>query len=310
MDLKTSLIYFTNDGIITGKSPTTLASYESNTKLLFDFLKNEFIPLQVESLTKENLERFFIHGIKIRKWSQINHWSIYLKLHAYFAWLVKKGILSNNPLAEIQKPRQPHLPPKSLSEQEAINFLKAVSGLKTNYYFTTLRNKAVMTTFLFTGLRKSELINLKNEDVDLENGFLIVQRGKGGKRREIPLEQSTLVPILQEYLDYRIKLGKDSEWFFNGTFSGRGTNNKLAVSTLDRLFSKLSKLINKRVSAHRLRHSFATILLDKTGDLYVLQQLMGHSDIATTCVYLSTSRRKKIEVINKLTLNSGEELFH
>lgn len=303
MDLPTSLVYFINDGIISGKSPDTLASYQSHIKLFFDFLKLEFIPLTTESVTQDTLERYFVYGIKVRKWSQINHWSKYTKLHAFFEWMVKKQLIGINPLAEIKKPRQPQLPPKSLSEEEAIKLLKAVSSLKTEHYFTTLRNKAVIATFLLTGLRKAELINLRVEDVDLENGFLIVQKGKGGKRREIPLEQTILSPILREYLDYRIRLGKDSEWFFNGTFSGRGNNdNKLAVSTINGLFYKLSKLINKRVSAHRLRHTFATILLDKTGDVYTLQQLMGHSNIATTCIYLSSTRRKKVEAIGQMRL--------
>lgn len=304
MDLPTSIIYFVNDGIIAGKSPRRLASYESTIKLFTDFLKLRFIPLETTSLTHEVIGQFFVDGIKVKKWSRIYHWSIYQKLHVYFVWCVKKKIIEVNPLADIPKPKMPHLPPKSLSEQEAITLLRTVANIKTQYYFTTLRNKALIATFLLTGLRKSELIDLRNEDVDLVNGFITVTKGKGGKRREIPIEQSTLKPIMEEYLNYRLNMGKTSEWFFDGTFSGRCFDNRIAVSTLDRLFTQLSKLLGRKVSAHRLRHSFATILLDKTGDIYTLQQLMGHSNINTTCIYLTSTKRKKIEVINKFELKA------
>ena len=129
-------------------------------------------------------------------------------------------------------------------------------------------------------------------------------KGKGGKNREIPIEQQSLKPLLVEYLEYRNRLGRLSEWFFNGTFSGRGENdNKLAISTVNRIFYRLSKIIHKRVSAHKLRHSFATLLLERTGDIYTLQQLMGHSSINTTTIYLTATRKKKVNVINQMNLS-------
>lgn len=302
MDLQTSLIYFINDGVLAGKSPTTLKCYQYNTKLFFDYIRNNFLPMELGSCSRETLEHFMIYGLKIKKWSRIYHWSVYQKLHVYFNWCVKKELLEVNPLKEIPKPKMPQLLPKSLNEQEVITLLRTVSNMKTCFHFTTLRNRALVACFIFTGLRKNEMINLKIEDVDLDNGFIQVERGKGGKRREVPIEELTLKPLLLEYTQYKIRLGKISEWFFNGTFNGRNLDNKIAVSTVDRLFTKLSKLTNKRVSAHKLRHSFATLLLDKTGDIYTLKELMGHSNIATTCVYLSSTRRKKVEVINQLRL--------
>lgn len=162
----------------------------------------------------------------------------------------------------------------------------------------------MIATFLFTGIRKGELVNLRESDVDLVNGFIQVENGKGGKRREVPIEQHTLKPVLEEYKEHKVRTNKTSEWFFNGTFTNRGENdNKLTVTTVDRLFRLLSTVLNKRIYAHKLRHSFATLLLDKTGDIYTLKELMGHSDIKTTCVYLSTTRRKKVEAISMLQLS-------
>lgn len=304
MDIPTSLISFLNEGIISGKASSTLDSYKETVEYFIKHLNLNFVSMEMNTLNRETIERFFIWGIKVRKWSRIYHWTIYQKLNVYFVWCVKRNLIEKNPLTDIPKPRVAQLPPKSLSEKDAIRLMQVVSGLKTHYYFTTLRNKALVAAMLFTGIRKNELMNLRTEDVDLLNGFIAVEKGKGGKKREIPLELTTLKPILEEYLNYRLRLGKDNEWFFNGTFSGRG-DGKIAVSTIDRLFTGISKLMGKRVSSHRLRHSFATILLDKTGDIYTLQQLMGHSNIATTCVYLSSTRRKKVEAISQMKLDGG-----
>lgn len=303
MDILTSFIYFTNDGILAGKSPRTLKGYKSTLDILLEFLNKRFCSPELSSINKELLEQFFIEGLKIRRWNKYTHWTYYKNLNVFLNWCVKKGNLSDNPLAEISKPRQPQLPPKSLNEKEALALLHSVSTLKSKYYFTHIRNKAVIACLIFTGLRKSELTHLRYQDVDLENGFISVEFGKGGKKREIPIEESGLKPILMDYVDYRNRLYKTSEWFFNGTFSNRGSNdNQLAISTVDRLFTKLSKLNGKRVGAHKLRHTFATLLLDKTGDIYTLKELMGHSNIATTCIYLSSTRRKKVEAISHLKL--------
>jgi len=304
MDIQTTLLSFINDGILAQKSHSTLKGYQYSVNSLLQYIKQQFISQDIAGLDETVLTGYFINGIKIRKWNKYTHWTMYKNLNGFFNWCVRKDFMKINPILNIPKPKMPQQLPKSLSEKEALILLKIVANMPTNYHFYRLRNKAVISTFLFTGLRKSELINLKLTDVDLINGFISVEHGKGDKSREIPIEQSTLKPVLEEYLDYRNRILKTSRWFFNGTFVGRGENdNKLAVSTVDRLFWRLSKLLHKRVYAHKLRHTFATLLLEKTGDIYVLKELLGHSNIKTTCIYLSTTRQKKTEAINKLILN-------
>jgi len=301
MDIQTFLVYFINDGILTGKSKATLKGYKHSINSLLQYIKQQFISQDKDALTSDILGSYFLDGIKVKKWSKYSVWTAYKNLNVFLNWMTKKGFIANNPLKDVPKPKMPQFFPKALNQQDAIKLLKIVANLPSMYPFYTFRNKAVVSMFLFTGVRKNELINLKDKDVDLINCFIQVECGKGGKRREIPIEQKTLKPVLMEYHEYRERICKTSEWFFNGTFAGRGVNdNKLAISTVDRLFWRLSAILHKRIYAHKLRHSFANLLLEKTGDIYVLKELLGHADIKTTCVYLSTTRGKKTEAISKL----------
>jgi site-specific recombinase XerD len=303
MDIQSALNVFINDGILAQKSPSTLKGYQYSVNSLIKYTKLQFISQDISNLNENVLTGYVVNGIKFLKWNKYTQWTQYKNLNGFFNWCMRKTFIQINPLLNLPKPRMPQQLPKSLNEKELLVLLRIVSNMPVTYHFYKLRNKAVISTFLFTGLRRSELINLKTSDVDLINGFIVVEHGKGDKRREIPIEQSTLKPILEEYINYRTKLLKTSEWFFNGTFRGRGQNdNKMAISTLDRLFHYLSKLCGKRIYAHKLRHSFATLFLDKTGDLFILKELLGHSSIKTTCIYLSTTRQKKTEAINKMSL--------
>lgn len=297
MDLNTSLISYINDGILAEKSSVTLKNYQYSLNQLFEYIKCKFLPQDTTSLTTDIISQFFIDKVKTGRWSKYTHWTFYRTFRTYFTYLVKKGFISSNPMIGIPKPRIQSGPPKSFNEMEIMKILRTVANMPTGYDFTRIRNKALITLMIYTGIRKTEAINLKLTDVDLNNYYMFIEHGKGDKRREIPLETEMLVPILHEYLDHRNRLYKTSPWFFTGTFSGRGHNHeKMAVTTVDRLFWKLNNLCNlsKRLSPHKLRHSFAVLFLEKTGgDIYTLKEIMGHSNISTTCVYLTATRQKK-----------------
>ena len=247
--------------------------------------------------------RYFSEMENSRNWSKYTYWTQLKNLRAYFNWCVKSKIREENPFLQIPKFKQPHQLPKALSETELTTLLDSLYKIPYKFCFTKLRDIAIVHMLLFAGLRKSELLNLTIDDVDLESGFIRVEHGKGDKRREIPIHESRLKPVLMDYIKYRNKLNKTSKWFFNGTFANRGKNeNKLTIAVIDRLFKNLSLRTSRKVTAHRLRHSFATLFLDKVDNIYTLKELMGHTDISTTCIYLSVVRRKKVESINKLTL--------
>jgi len=161
-----------------------------------------------------------------------------------------------------------------------------------------IRDRAILELFYGTGMRVSELAGLRTEGVNFEAGFLRCQ-GKGGKERIIPLGEKAKASLSKYMTAVRAK-----DW--DGTspfvFIGRGEKH-LARMTLWRIIQKYARLagIQKKISPHALRHSFATHLLERGADLRVVQELLGHSDIATTQIYTH---------INKDRLKAIHEKFH
>jgi integrase/recombinase XerD len=247
--------------------------------------------------------QYFNEKEEKQNWSKYTAWTQFKNLRAYFNWCVEKGIFKENPFLKMEPITQPSPSPKALSEEDVKVLLRTIKQMPYEYRFTKLRNIALVYTYFYSGLRRQELCNLKVEDVDLKSGFINVYRGKWDKSRIVAIQKKELLPDLLKYFEYRNKLYKTSRWFFNGTFSNRGKNdNKLSVGTIERLFRDLSRETGIHVSPQILRHSFATIYLDKTDNLYQLQEAMGHNELSTTSVYLKMITRKKIECMDKLTL--------
>jgi len=302
MNLNIALLGHLNEHLLASKSPVYLQKYRYSIEQFITYLRRNFLPITTDSLTQENIQNYLLWGLKERKWGKYTLHTYYTLIGVFCNWLIKKGELATNPLDQIQKPKLPSGTPQALSESEIVSLLQAVTKLPYVYGFSKIRNIALVATFIFTGIRRSELIGLKVEDVDLVNKFIFIRHGKGDKQREVPIEEVTLLPILQEYSEYRKRLGRANTYFFNGQWAGFKENNKLGAGAINNLFKKVSKMMKKRIHAHKLRHSFATWVLDREGDLFTLKELMGHANIRTTSIYLSASKRKKVEVIGKLKL--------
>ncbi|NBS69432.1 hypothetical protein EBT31_11045, partial [bacterium] len=162
--------------------------------------------------------------------------------------------------------------------------LETAANMPYPYKFLKYRNHAIFATFLYTGLRKQELLGLKFSDVDLENRSIFVRQGKGSKDRIVPMG-GALAMILDRYLLERRRLNKSCPEFFtslnrNVGFTGTG---------LKRLVEKMNQASGIKFSAHKLRHSFATMMLEGGCDIYSLSRMMGHSDIKTTTIYLAAT---------------------
>ena len=146
------------------------------------------------------------------------------------------------------------------------------------------RNHAVLATFLYTGLRKKELLRLRFLDVDLTNLSIFVYRGKGGKDRSVPICQS-LAEILSVYMKERQHIRRTCPEFFTSFTHNMG----MCDSALRRVIARLREASGIGFSAHRLRHAFATLMLEGGCDIYSLSRMLGHSDISTTTIYLAAS---------------------
>jgi site-specific recombinase XerD len=202
--------------------------------------------------------------------------SQYKALKSFFKWCVAGGYLFSNPITPIPKPKLERKLPKRISRQDAYRVLEHAFAAPTSYRFERFRNHAVLATMVFAGLRSQEVLNLKFGHVDLMNGILHVIQGKGGKDRIVPIV-ATLRSILQRYVEDRSRLGKQSVFFFT-TLRG---DRQFTYSGLRKVIEKVKRGTGVFFSAHRLRHTFATLMLEGGCDLFSLQQMLGHVDPLT-----------------------------
>lgn len=265
---------------IRGYSQHTIARYRSLTGY---FLKYTGID-DTRVLSSEVLASFFMHGRVERKWTPSTYISYHKTLIVFFRWCCERGYLNENYAENIECPKLQKRLPKHLTRSQAQTLLLASSNLSYHYRFLRYRNHAIIATFLYTGLRKGELLNLILSDVNLENMTLLVRQGKGAKDRIIPIPLP-LVSILEDYLRERIRLEKTTTSFFTSL----NRNVGLTETGLKRFFEKLKEATNIAFSAHTLRHTFATLMLEGGCDIYSLSKMMGHNDITTTVIYLSAS---------------------
>jgi len=193
----------------------------------------------------------------------------------FFKFLMIDGHITHNPAEDLDTPQRFNYLPKFLTEDE-INSLLLTPDVSTE---EGIRDRAILETMYASGLRVSELVGLKQSDVDLLAG-LIVCHGKGSKERRVPLGKSA-IHWLQQYSAMKAAYGKQSSPYVF-LHRGRPFTRQLAWSMIKR---RAEEAGIKNVSPHTLRHSFATHLLQHGADSRSVQALLGHSDISTTQIY-------------------------
>lgn len=251
-------------------SKNTLLSYINDLKDFDMYFQGKLKDLKYQDIVK------YLDTIQQLNTRSISHHITVI--NSFYSFLLNDGVLLENPCANVASPKIPKRLPNYLTEDEVNNLLNI--NLLTPYDY---RNKAMMELLYATGLRISELCNLKITDIDIHNCFVRVF-GKGKKERIVPISDIAL-EYLQIYINnYRSIILKNaiSDYLFI-------SNNQTNISRQG--FFKILKKecqrcgITKNVSPHVLRHSFATHLLQHGADLRVIQELLGHEDIATTEIY-------------------------
>ncbi|OQP66241.1 tyrosine-type recombinase/integrase [Niastella populi] len=252
----------------------------------------------IDQVTTDNVRTFFYHGRTIRDWKASSFFTIYKSLKTFFSWCKENGFIDFVPTDDIEIPKiERKLPPK-LNKQEALRLLEIVYNYPYRYNYLRYRNHALFATLIFAGLRKNELLKLLYTDVDLENLTIFVRRGKGAKDRIVPISNA-LALSLRRYLEHRKRLTKTCPEFFT---SLRG-NIPFSQSGLEHFVDIIRKSAGIKFSIHKLRHTFATLMLEGGCDIYSLSQMMGHSDIQTTTIYLYASPQHLRSQITKHPLN-------
>jgi site-specific recombinase XerD len=274
---------------------TTIEAYRNSLQLFLRLLPHI---REVEQVKPEDVQQFFYAGRTTRNWKPITFITYHKNLNVFFQWAIRQGCITVNPFADIEKPKLEKKLPTRLTKQEAMNLLESVRCIRWPSPFLKARNYSIFAMFLYCGLRKGELLNLKSQDVDLTNMIISIKQGKGNKDRVVPIPYP-LRPILECYLDERRRLHKFSEYFFVSFVKDRG----LSEDGYKHLVDLVKKKSGINFYTHMLRHTFATLMLEGGCDIYALSKMMGHNDIKTTTIYLSASVEHMRSEMGKHPLN-------
>ena len=264
-------------------SNNTVASYYENLKKFYLFFENKNI-LKLSA----NEIRDFLYDDKIVARTRSHYLTV---LNSFYNFLIENNIIKNNPCEVIKLPKLSKKLPNYLTIEEVDRLLN-INTTKVYDY----RNKAMMETLYACGIRVSELCNIKLSDIDF-NEYTIKIFGKGSKERIVPINESSMEALKIYINDYRPFLLKTkvSDYVFINNFG-----NVISRVGFFKILKKLCKDagIEKDVSPHTLRHSFATHLLNNGANLRVIQHLLGHSNITTTQIYSHLSNESLKEAYN------------
>jgi len=280
------------------------------TKLSRDLIKEFLSYVQVEKgLSRNTLQSYARDLARLEQWAHksatavqnlsrqdLRHWIADLSreglapssvaravsaARGFFRFLMLDGHIKRHPTEELDTPQRFAYLPQFLTEEE-IDKLFAAPDISTE---EGIRDRALLEVMYGAGLRVSELVNLKQTDVDIHTG-LVTCHGKGSKERRVPIGKSA-IHWLQQYLAVKAGYGKASSpvMFVN---RGKPLTRQFAWAMIKRHAAKAGV---KDISPHTLRHSFATHLLQNGADSRSVQALLGHSDISTTQIYTHITDR-------------------
>ncbi len=267
-----------------GLSTNTLEAYEMDLISFVDFLESISIKTLNDVSRDDVLQYLLAERERGMRDTTISRRLVSIRL--FFSYLAKNKIIPNNITDIMDFPKITHFLPDFLTLEEVDDLINAVSG--EDIY--SLRDKAIFEIIYSTGLRVSELTNLKTENI-LSEELCIRCIGKGGKERIIPYGEKARA-VLQVYMEKaRPKLQSESSKSFIFLTRTGGHMSRQRIWQIIKKYA-IQAGIYKNISPHTLRHSFASHLLSKGGDLRVIQEMLGHSDIATTQIYTHVDTNK------------------
>jgi len=274
-----------------GLSKNTVDNYSFDIERLRNFLAINKIEVSPIKISEETVQQF-IYSVS----TQVNARSqarIISGLKSFFGYLIFEDYRLDNPLELIETPKTGRKLPDILSVDEIDSLITAID-LTSN---EGERNRAMLETLYGCGLRVSELVSLKISDLFFEEGFIKIT-GKGNKERFVPIGKAAQRYIYLYKDSMRVHLNIEKEFGDTLFLNRRGSQlTRAMIFTIIKVLADKTEL-NKKISPHTFRHSFATHLLENGADLRSIQLMLGHESITTTEIYLHLDRKFLTEVIN------------
>ena len=296
-------------------SPNTISAYCSDVEDFFEFLseKSSTVCVMPDNVSSELLQEYMLHGYEKGNKGRTQA-RMLSSLRAFFKY-IEAG---ENPCDKVDSPKLPRYLPDVLSVEEVVSIIESV----TLEGFEGKRNRAILEMLYSCGLRVSELVDLRLEDLFFKDGFIRVI-GKGNKQRLVPVGEEAIAAV-ENYIPQRWELlgkvkssaGKGRGKHLVSATKKTGTSKSKSVSKiaqeadetlfLNRRGGKLTRVmvftivkrqaaeagVKKKISPHTFRHSFATHLVENGADLRVVQDMLGHSSILTTEIYTHVSSQQ------------------
>jgi integrase/recombinase XerD len=286
-------------------SKNTVDSYNNDLQKFKEFLDIEKV--DIADTTTDDIRKFIalmttrsLEGSTIsRKISSIRQ---------FFSFLYSEQIIKYNPALSVDLPKKRQNLPSVLSENEVIKLLNTAYLDKTT---KGIRNVAMLELLYASGMRISELISLKLSHLQINNNYInpyILITGKGDKERIIAINRKS-ISALREYLEVRLSftLKKNEHWLFPSKQSNQGHITRQYFAKLLKKISIDAEISPKDVSPHKLRHSFATHLLNHGADLRIIQELLGHKNVSTTQIYTHVANEKLKSTVEQFHPLSGKK---
>lgn len=280
-------------------SPKTIKAYKIDLMQLQNFfVKNEYSPA-ISDVTKHELREFLISITELKPKSVKRKIAV---IKAMFNYLEFEDIININPFRKMRiKIREPKVLPKAMNKSEVFNILKTAykqissGNTLTSYsYADKLRNLVVIELLFTTGARVSEIADLKKENININSGLIKI-KGKGNKERIINICNKETLKILQDYYKlFKNKIESSGSYFLINRLG-----NKLSDQSIRTIVRKLAanSSIQKNITPHMFRHTFATLLLEKDVDIKYIQTMLGHSSILTTQIYTHVNNTKQKQIL-------------
>lgn len=264
----------------------TIKAYRIDLRQYFDFIK-------CDQPEKSEIEKFVTYLHKTYKQKTVKRKLASIK--AFYNYLEEEEIIEESPFRKIKvKFKENIVLPRIIPREEIEQLLNYMYGFRWRKEEKLwLRDIAVVEVFFATGARVYEISNLRKESVDLNSGVICIM-GKGGKERYLQIGEESVLRVLKKYYELNKQQIRDSGYFFVNQIGKRFTEQSIRI--MIKSYVKCAG-IERKITPHLFRHSFATYLIEEGVDVSCVQQLLGHSSIKTTQIYIHIATKKQAEIL-------------